>query len=378
MNKNVCFFSQYYPNLGGVESYTFNLSKLLLKSGYRVTIVTSNIYHLSAHEVIDGIEIFRVPCYNVLEGRYPVLKANGEFRKINRILKKRHFDLVVINTRFYIHSLYGARFAKKNSIKSIIIDHGTSHMTVQNPIFDRIGALWEHFLTFLLKRYCKNFYGVSYACLEWLKHFHIKGQGVLYNSVDTERINEIYKATEISYRREYNLPHDAVIISYTGRLVIEKGIINLIEAVNSIKDKYPIYLFIAGDGPLTEEVKDLRSDRIIPLGRIDFEHIVSLLKESYMYCLPTVYPEGLPTSVLEAIVCKTFVITTVFGGAKEIISDKSFGCIMEDNNVADLSQNIKRIIEDPGYRDKAVENCYNKFLRGYTWEDTFNKLIDLI
>lgn len=379
MTKSICFFTQYYPNLGGVENYTYNLSKLMLKNGYRVTIVTSNIYRLPEYEMVDGIEIYRVPCINLLNGRYPVLRINKQFHKLNKRLNEQDFDLVIVNTRFYIHSLYGVKFASKRKIKSIVIDHGTAHISIGSPLLDRIGAVWEHILTSMLMLYCKDFYGVSYACTRWLKHFKITAKGVLYNSVDVERIRSILENTQVDFHKAYELPDNAIIITYTGRLVAEKGIINLIKAVTRLRNEnYPVYLFIAGDGPLKDEIDSLKSEFILPLGRIDFQHVISLLKDSNIYCLPTVYPEGLPTSVLEAIVCKTYVITTVYGGTREIIVDDSYGCIMNGNEVEDLTNQIRKVIEEDEYREAAAEKCYGRFISKFTWENTFNELEKLL
>ncbi|MCG4808375.1 hypothetical protein L0P46_10925, partial [Collinsella aerofaciens] len=81
-----------------------------------------------------------------------------------------------------------ARYAKKRGIPCICIEHGTSHLSVHNPILDKVGAIYEHFHTMILKHYCKNYYGVSEACSQWSEHFHIKSKGVLYIAVDLEEI----------------------------------------------------------------------------------------------------------------------------------------------------------------------------------------------
>lgn len=61
--KRYCIFAaQYFPHMGGVERYTYNLAKELLKRGNEVVIVTSNVYKLESVETIDGITIYRFPC----------------------------------------------------------------------------------------------------------------------------------------------------------------------------------------------------------------------------------------------------------------------------------------------------------------------------
>ena len=172
MSKQYCIFSaQYYPHVGGVERYTLYLSRKLIEAGNKVTIVTSNTGSLSGDEVQDNIQIYRLPCYDLLHGRYPVFKKNQEFKRVEKLLREQQYDFVIINTRFYLHSLYGAKFAKSRGIPAIVIEHGTSHLSVNNKLFDTVGGWYEHFLTFLLKKYCKNYYGVSGACCEWSDTF---------------------------------------------------------------------------------------------------------------------------------------------------------------------------------------------------------------
>ena len=120
--KKVCIFSaQYLPTVGGVERYTYNIAKQLQKKGIDVTIVTSRISKLKEFEIENGIKIYRLPCYNLMNGRFPTVKFNGEYRKLMRMLKKQKYDLVITNTRFYIHSLVGVTFGRKYAKRNIVI-----------------------------------------------------------------------------------------------------------------------------------------------------------------------------------------------------------------------------------------------------------------
>ena len=195
MKRRYCIFAaQYFPHLGGVERYTYNLAKKLIEAGDEVTVVTSNVQRIASYEKMEGITVYRMPCINLLDGRYPVLKFNGDFRKIHHILREKNFDFVIVNTRFYIHSLYGQWFAWSKKIPVITIDHGSSHLSVNNKMWDAIGGVYEHMITKVGQLFCKDYYGVSKACVEWLWHFHIKAKGVLYNSVDLEEIERLLTA----------------------------------------------------------------------------------------------------------------------------------------------------------------------------------------
>ena len=123
--KKICIFSaQYLPHMGGVERYTYYLAKEMVKRGHSVVVVTSQNEEEEMHveaENNEGIEIYRLPSYIFVNGRMPVLKFNRQLKSISQELAKHRFDFVLINTRFYSMSLFGARFAKKNGIKSAVV-----------------------------------------------------------------------------------------------------------------------------------------------------------------------------------------------------------------------------------------------------------------
>lgn len=379
--KSFCLFcANYLPNLGGVERYVNNLAKQLIKMGHRVTVVTSNVFDLPGYETDEnGIEIFRMPCYNIMKGRYPILKKNDRFKMLDKQLASKHFDLAVINARFYIHSVYAAEFAYKNNIPMITIEHGSSHLSVNNKVLDWFGSIYEHALTAILKKYCKDYYGVSQAACDWSGHFGIKSKGTLYNAIDIENIKSLENEKVCSYREEYNIPKDAAVITYTGRLVKEKGSYELACAFNELSDNNA-YLLIAGDGEQLDKISQIsaNNNRVITLGKVDFKHIVALLSESDIFCLPTVYPEGLPTSILEAVALKNFVITTTVGGAKELITDNTLGVLLEDNSVQKIADALKAALSDKEMRIAATEKCYDRLLQYFTWEKTAEKLESLV
>lgn len=376
MKKAFCLFcANYLPNLGGVEKYVYNLAKQLIKKGHSVTVVTSNVFDLAEYEIDEnGIEIFRMPCHNFMKGRYPILKKDKKFKELNAKLSQRHFDLVVINARFYIHSLYAADFAEKNRIKCITIEHGSTHLSVDNKILDVVVAAVEHIVTFFLKKKCTRFYGVSNVAGEWSSHFKIKSKGTLYNAVDMESINAALDKNICDYRSLYNIPSGDKIIVFTGRLLKIKGVYELLEAFNHL-NRDDIHLMYAGDGPEMDGLKSKANEKVHFLGQIDFEHIIALLKQSDIYCLPSV-SEGMSTSVLEAIAAKTFVITTYNGGARELITGDEYGIITKGNTPEETLAAIEKALDDD-YCNSATQKAYEKLLDGFTWEKTAEKLQEI-
>lgn len=158
--KTVAFFSGYYlPHTGGVERYEDNLAKNLTKQNIKVIIVTTKYEEkLKEVEELEYATVYRLPIYKICSSRYPIIKKNKKYREIMAQLKKENIEFCVLNTRFWLTSLLGAKFAKKKNIPSILIEHGSSHFTVYNKVLDFFGHIYEHLLTNTIKKYVSDFY----------------------------------------------------------------------------------------------------------------------------------------------------------------------------------------------------------------------------
>ena len=374
MSKICIFSSQYLPHMGGVERYTYNLAKHLVQKGDQVTVVTSCMPGMKGQETTEGIEIYRMPCMNLMNGRYPVLKPGKRFAMLHRKLMAQDFDLVMVNTRFYLHSVYGAFFAKRKNTRCIMVDHGTSHLNIHSTVGNLAVQMVEHILTVFDRMLCKEFYGVSMACCDWLKHFHIQAKGTLYNAVDLQNIEKRKKESKTDFRKKYRIPDDAVVIGFTGRLLKEKGILQLVDAVKPLRaGGENVYLLIAGDGDENENIKKNSREEIILLGRLEFKEVIAMLCQTDIFCLPS-DSEGFSTSILEAAACKCYIVTTRQGGAKEMLLDDSYGMILEDNGTETVTEALRRVIPQRKYREEAAVKTYQRLKENYTWEITAERV----
>lgn len=377
--KSICIVSsQFLPHVGGVENYVNNLSRELASRGHKVTILTSEMDGVDSYEQKDGVEIIRLPTKQFMDGRFPVLKYNSKLRKFTKEFRKRHFDVMLVNMRFYFISLYAVRLAKKMGVKCIMLDHGSSHLNTGGKITTKMSEWFEHGITFLEKRYCKNFAGVSKASLEWIRHFGIKSDLLLTNAVDIEAFERYRKSPARSFREEYNIPKDAIVISFVGRLTVEKGIGQLVSVVNEInKTRKDVWLLAAGAGYMEEKLSPVKSENTHFVGQIPTNEVAALLSESDIFCLPS-FSEGFPTCVIEAGVCHAFVITTFRGDAKEIVRSREYGIILPDNREPGLLEAITSVLDEPAYRKKATDLCYETIISNYTWKHTADRFLSLL
>ncbi|MEO6000463.1 MAG: glycosyltransferase family 4 protein [Chitinophagaceae bacterium] len=366
-SKTICFVSAlFYPHSGGVERYTYQLSKKLVDMGHKVIVLTTNTENVQSCEIMDGIIIYRLPIFSKLGSRYPVLKPNSDYFALLKTIKAESFDCFVINTRFYLTTLLGLNLARKKNIPAIIIEHGTGHFTINNKVFDFMGRIYENGITKRVKSYHPKFYGVSQACNTWLKQLGIEASGVLYNGVDANYPIKL----GTNFKEKFNIPEKGMVVTYAGRLIKEKGAFEFLVAANHIACKNSgIYFFIAGNGPLLSDLmkKNSSPGNIFILGSLDYDNIMSLLYQSDVLVNPSKYPEGLPTIILEAGINKCAVIATPQGGTTEIIINDDHGIMIRTGNSKDIVDSIIRLNENPHHLNLLANNIHEKIKKEFDW-----------
>ncbi len=393
-----CFFSaQYIPTVGGVERYTNSLAKELIKKGHKVVVVTSSVKGFPFTEKQDNISIYRVPSLFFANRRLPFALPLFKWHKIKNLLKSLKIDFIVVQTRLYPLCLMGAKFAKKNKIPFIIIDHSTTHL-IPNGVVGYCCSVYEHILMQILKRYNAEFYGVSKACTQWLSHFNVNTDKVLYNAVDPvcleqlansalissmtseqflmNLINEKYGKAEISRLKELAKGKEMLkVIVFSGRFIEGKGVLPLLKAFENIQKKHPnTVLLLGGDGPQLNDIKQNMPQNTYLVGMLSYEQNLAMLKAAYIFCLPTI-SEGFATTVLEAAALKTLVITTSTGGSPELLINENHGTIMPDNNADTIAKAINFALENEVWAEKARNNAYNRLCNHFTWRSVCEKLL---
>lgn len=378
--KIAIFTGYFLPNLGGVERYTDKLCEQLKKMGNDIYIVTSQFNkNLTLEDKNEYGVIYRLPIYNIFKNRYPIIKKNGEFKNILNKLRRLDIDVVICQTRFHLTTLIGLKYAKEKDISSIVIEHGSSHFTVNNNILDFFGRIYEHILTFKVKKLCSNFYGVSNKCNEWLTHFNIEAKGIFYNSVSCDDY-DIYRKGKLKLN-SINIKNK-IVISYAGRLIKEKGVLMLITAVNQIlKTNDQIVLLIAGDGPEKNNILKLNNNNIHYIGKLEFKEVMNLYNMTDIFVYPSMFPEGLPTTILEAGLMNCAVVATDRGGTIEVIKNKKYGLISNEN-VEDLIDNLNIMIKNSKYRKDCQNNLHERIINEFSWNVTtkaiYSEIISII
>lgn len=340
-NISLCIFSALYaPSMGGVETYTESLAHALADAGCMVTIATMNTQNAKSYERDGNVEIVRLPALNVLGGRYPLPKRNAEYRAAMERLIKSRPSYVVVNTRFYPLSLTGLSFARKLGVVPVLVEHGSAHLAMGGRATSTIVEAVEHVMTVLDKLKHPTCYAVSKKASAWLDHFGITSAGELPNAINADRY--VANASQRDFRVELGIPADALLVASAGRLIPEKGVLQLAQAAQMLEQRNAnVQVAIAGAGPLEGQLAAMNIPNVHLLGKLDRADLAALFTQADSYCLPS-RSEGFATTLLETAACGTPAIVTNVGGTDELIPNASYGTIigdMDPDSIADALQN---------------------------------------
>ncbi|MDD6320321.1 MAG: glycosyltransferase family 4 protein [Oscillospiraceae bacterium] len=375
---NICYFSaQYLPTVGGVERYTWNLAKKTAAAGHRAIVVTSALPGLPAKETDpDGITILRLPVWPVMNGRFPVLRPGREFSALSRALWEEKIDFCVIQTRMYVQSVWAARESHRRGIPALVIDHSTGYMPMGGGVLGAAGRLYEQLACRMVRSTGVPFYGVSAAACRWLKTFGITAAGTMPNAVDLESLHaEIHAPDAVNWRERLSLG-DKKIVAFAGRLIPEKGALLLAQAVAKLPNTV---LLAAGSGPDQAELEALGA---IPLGALPHDQVVQLLAQADVYCLPTRYAEGFPTTLLEAAACGCPIVCTATAGTEELLPGPEYGTVLPgspaDLTAEQLRAALSDVLNDPDGAHTRAQAAYRNLCGHFTWDAVFAKIMEII
>ena len=195
----------------------------------------------------------------------------------------------------------------------------------------------------------------------------------IYNPIDKEKIIKLSK-------EKCNLKKDKnkFLIISIGRLEKVKGYDKLCEAINKLKTKHNVELWLLGEGSERQKIecyiKENNLEKNIKLLGFD-ENPYKYLTQANAF-ISTSEIEGFSLVVAEAIVLGLPVISTKTDGPREILEEGKYGKLI-DNTVDDIASSLSEIIENNKlYKELKQQSklCQEKF----NLNDTIYKFDDLV
>lgn len=158
-------------------------------------------------------------------------------------------------------------------------------------------------------------------------------------------------------RQSIGLPDAAPLLGVIGRLSLEKGVLEMVDAFALVAREAPeTHLAFIGEGPLRGAVEARVREQQLS-GRVHLLGHQSPVQPFYEALDILVSPsrtEGLSNAILEALVMGRPVVATRVGGNPEILEDGVSGLMVEKERPADLAAAIVRVLKDAALRTALI------------------------
>lgn len=341
---------------------------MLLDNGYEVHCACSIDKPVDKELQRRGVKIFEVPF-----SRNPLGIGNIKaFIKLEELQRINDYDIVHVHTP--IAAIYG-RLLKLNfpSLRIIYTAHGYHFLKGGS----KLGWILYYPIEKIMAKFTdvtininKEDYEITKEKLKPKKCYLLNGVGL-----DLDKYKKLSSKEIQEKRKEFGLKDKDFVVLMVAEINKNKNHIQLINAMDILKDKYPnIKVLCIGDGTLKESLDKqiiLRNlqNNIFMLGyRLDVNKLINISDIGILLSRR----EGLPRNIMEFMACGRKVIATDIRGCRDLICDETIGTLV---NVDDYESTAKAIEKYYILNDKSFE--VSEKIRKYDIESINSELLKI-
>lgn len=325
---------------GGTQIWVTEANKFFLDRGEKTTILAPEGSFVVEECKKDGAKAFTYDYEKV------VLK-NTKSKKIwKEALQKCDVAVCTVHPpRDSFHcSVFAAECIKENNINTILIpktgtivpEYKQKFYLPDKSINSRVIAITEFTYKYLID---------SYQIPEYLTE-------LIYQGTDVKRFTASEGRKVKSFKR-YPIPKNASpVLGNVGMFEERKGQIILLEAVlELVKGPFPdLHLMLVGEGPdehmLKNKVIEMKLENNVSFFPFTREPMY-VFERIDILVLSSIYKEGLPNVLLEAMSMEVPVVSSKMAGVPEIIEDGKTGYMVEPGKSDQLAGAILKLWSDP-------------------------------
>jgi len=365
---------EYPPRIvGGISRVVHDLAQKLGEDGNEVHVVTCWEVNTKEFEKDKNIFVHRVHTYGIEARDFIDWVMHLNFAMLERSIKIIYelgrFD--IIHAHDWVVA-YAARALKYSfSIPLLSTIHATEYGRnggIHNDIQKYISSVewwltYESWKVIVNSKFMKNEVKTIFQLPE-------DKICVIPNGVDINKFKGIEK--DYNYRRNFAADNEKIVF-FVGRLVNEKGVQILLDAIPKIIANYKNVKFvIAGKGPqmdyLCGKAASLNiSSNVHFTGYISDEDLNRLYKCADIAVFPSLY-EPFGIVALEGMIAKIPVVVSDTGGLGEIIEHGKDGMMSYTGNPNSLADSILELLLNPEKAKEITKKAFEKVENIYNWD----------
>jgi len=369
--------------VGGIAAHVQDLSLALAAKGQEVHVLTTGIPGTASTERIDGVSVHRVQMDNPEPPDFLpwVLQLNINLVEKAFALQRKGEEFQLIHAHDWLTAYAGKLLKHVWRLPLVATIHATEwgrnnglHNSLQRYISDV--EWWLGFESW--KVICCSRHMFS----ELRQVFQLPADKlkIIPNGVYPENFR-LPAGEPVEIRGKYASP-DEKIIFFVGRLVREKGLDNLLEAMVKVLDRYrQVKLVIAGKGPYEQELKERARrlgiyERVYFSGYLDDATRNALFRLADMAVFPSFY-EPFGIVALEAMAAGTPVVVNDTGGLGEVVRHGKNGLKAFTNSIDSLTDNILWLLNHPEHGEKMQKQALREIDEVYNWDKIALSTLDV-
>ena len=358
--------------IGGIAPHVYNLSINLVKLGVEVHVVTCDFPNTPAYEVVEGVEVHRFDSYNLPTPDFAawiqLMNLNMQ-RAATKIIKSNRDGSIIIHAHDWLSAKAGIGLKHLNRLPLVSTIHATEYGR-RGGIFSDYNRMIHEIEVWLgseSKRVicCSRYMAEQVNKVLGVPYEKIK---VIPNGIDPSIFTNLEGVEDV---RSRFADRNEKLVLYVGRLVVEKGVQVLLDAIPKVLQKLDAKFVIAGDGYLRSElVKRVAESglagKVHITGYLDTNTIRRLFLAADVCVIPSLY-EPFGIVALEAMAAGCPVVASDTGGLSEIIEHEKTGVKVYPNNPDSLAWGILRVLESKDLAEYLKKNMREKVEREYRW-----------
>jgi glycosyltransferase involved in cell wall biosynthesis len=361
--------------IGGISPHVYYLSKSLAKNGVKVYVVTCDFPKAAAHEIVDDVEIFRIDSYNNPSPDFAtwvyLMNLNMQ-EEAAAILRSLNGKVDVLHAHDWLVATAGIGL-KHVFRKPLFATIHSTEIGRRNGIhfdYERMIHETEAWLTYeAWKVICCSDYMVSHV--RWAFGLPPDKQIMIPNGVNSDVYERIDKKNLTQFRSKFALSNERIVL-FVGRLVYEKGVHVLVNAIPKVLEKVDAKFVIVGNGYMKEQLSGLVkslgiAQKVLFTGFVDDETLRKLQTCADVSVVPSLF-EPFGIVALEAMAARSPVVVSDTGGLGEIVDHDVDGVKVYTNNPDSLAWGIIRVLTDERNAERLRSNAYKKILEKYNWD----------
>lgn len=362
---NIGMFSDtYLPDINGVVVSLSILENELERLGHNVYIFTT-----TKHIAQQGkSNVFKLPSLPLITNKqYRV--ASVVSKKLEKAIRDHHIEIIHTHSEFLTWT-FARRMSDKYNIKMVHTYHTMWEDYTHYLPFEKIigSSRLKKLARFILKR-CAGHSIALIAPTEKTKKYLVQDCmmsadkiHVIPSGIDLDRFKpQRYNIAELSeLRSSLGFKPQEKILTFIGRIAIEKSIDVLIKGMQSLIETNPEFtMMIVGFGPAEEELMELAgklkiASRIRFTGRVEYEKIGLYYNISDAFIMAST-SETQGITYIEAMAAGLPVIAKYDSCLEDLITDNENGVFFYENS--SFREAVLRVFEHPELYDHIREGA---------------------